>query len=300
MTPARRLLLGSSVVVLSACTLLTQASDLRVGMDEEPKGDAGRDDVGSPTPIDAASEPDVVVDAAKTRATLYRETVLADAPISYWRFDETSGLVAHDETGRFDGRYDDGPTLGVAGLFGANGAIEVGTGTTAHVSVAGDPLKLAGTNPFSIEVWILPRLFEDYEWIAGTERGPSQARLGWSLLVNAQAAPSFEVWQPNDAGGATQVRGFSLGAQGVVLDAWQHLVVTYDGTTHVGYLNGVVQESMPYSAPIPMGDALVWGCRRGDMDLIHCLDGWRLDEAAIYGTALPATRVAAHYDLGKL
>lgn len=283
---------AGSVAALCACTMLTGASDLVARPSE---ADEVRDDA-MPTPD---SGNDVLV-PPRTRAEQYGDAVLADNPIAYWRFDEKNGVVARDETKRYPGRYQNGPTLDVPGIFGAGGAIQIAMGSTGHVAVPGDALKLAGTSPFSIEVWILPRLFADYEWIAGTERGPSQARLGWSLLVNAQAAPSFEAWEPNDAGGSTQVRGFSLGAQAVVLDAWQHLVVTYDGTMHVGYVNGVVKFSEPWSAPITAANELLWGCRRGDTGLIHCLDGWRLDEAAIYGSALSAARVSAHYDLGKL
>jgi hypothetical protein len=35
----------------------------------------------------------------------YREAVMADGPIGYWRLDEPAGTLARDETGQWDGTY---------------------------------------------------------------------------------------------------------------------------------------------------------------------------------------------------
>ena len=52
----------------------------------------------------------------------YREAVLADGPVSYWRLGETSGSVAADEKGLNPGSYKNGALLGQASLLPADSA----------------------------------------------------------------------------------------------------------------------------------------------------------------------------------
>ena len=47
----------------------------------------------------------------------YRDTVLADHPISYWRLDETSGTTATDVQLANTGAYVGSPTLGQPGAI---------------------------------------------------------------------------------------------------------------------------------------------------------------------------------------
>ena len=51
----------------------------------------------------------------------YRDEVLADNPISYWRLGETSGAVAADERGINPGNYANGVILGVPGTIWNDG-----------------------------------------------------------------------------------------------------------------------------------------------------------------------------------
>jgi hypothetical protein len=75
-----------------------------------------------------------------------------------------------------------------------------------------------------------------------------------------------------------------------------HVVVTYDGATFILYVDGVgngnaactpgmTQTNTAFTiGGSSFGGPFYWGY---------------LDEVAVYGTALPATRVKAHYDAGK-
>ena len=51
----------------------------------------------------------------------YAATVLADAPVGYWRLGEASGTSAADEIGAHNGTYVGSPTLGVTGIPGSAG-----------------------------------------------------------------------------------------------------------------------------------------------------------------------------------
>ena len=70
-----------------------------------------------PTPGDAPA--DASADSpADAPSSVYRAAVLADSPLAYWRLGETSGTVAHDETGNgHDGTYVGGVTLGQPGAL---------------------------------------------------------------------------------------------------------------------------------------------------------------------------------------
>ena len=42
-------------------------------------------------------------------ASTYRDTVMSDSPTAYWRFGETTGTVAVDETDNYPGTYNNSP-----------------------------------------------------------------------------------------------------------------------------------------------------------------------------------------------
>ena len=47
----------------------------------------------------------------------YADVVNSLNPVAYWRLGESSGTVAVDETGNYNGTYVGSPTLGVDGLL---------------------------------------------------------------------------------------------------------------------------------------------------------------------------------------
>ncbi|HET9437495.1 MAG TPA: hypothetical protein VFO64_04785, partial [Gaiellaceae bacterium] len=55
--------------------------------------------------------------AAPASTSTYRGEVLADGPAGYWRLGEASGTAAADETGTNEGTYQNGVTLGQAGVL---------------------------------------------------------------------------------------------------------------------------------------------------------------------------------------
>ncbi len=64
----------------------------------------------------------------------YYAAVMADSPISYWRFGETTGLIAIDEIGTIDGAYSSTLTLGVPSLISSesNTAVSLDGPTAVH------------------------------------------------------------------------------------------------------------------------------------------------------------------------
>jgi hypothetical protein len=236
------------------------------------------------------------LEGGSARAELYRDAVLADSPLGFWRFEESAGTTAKDETGGHPGTYKLSPTLGSPGLFPGTRAIELPDQSNAHVEVPGTSFTFGGLAPYSVEVWVKPAGFANYRWIAGTETTPP--RIGWSVLSDATGEVLYEVWRPNDAGPA-EVRSLSSN-KALAIGRFQHVVVTYNGAVMKTYMDGALASSNPVSRDAPDTGTLVLGCRRNnDGTFLNGLDGWSLDEVAIYGAPLTDERIRAHYELGK-
>jgi hypothetical protein len=285
---------GVGFAALEACISLDGLTGGPVdgGLDAvKPDAEASAGDVSS-VPVDAA------IDA--TRADQYRDAVLADSPLAYWRLDELTGTTAVDEKHGHDGVYKVAPTLGAVGIFDSPGAITLPDGTHAHVEVPGTDFAFAGNAAYSVELWVKPKSSNSIDWIISTEVTPP--RSGWSVMTTDTGELLFEVWRNTDAG-AAQARVLDT-TQVLTPDHFHHVVVSYGGTIGGNmmraYVDGTIIKSDPAPNPAPDGGVLLFGCRRNsDGTVGGCLDGWTLDEVAIYGAALSEDRVRAHYDLGK-
>lgn len=259
----------------------------------------GSDDGGGPTDAeprvdDGSDGNDASADSS--RAEIYRSAILADTPIAYWRFEETSGAAAKDEMAAFPGTFVLSPTLGRPGLFGSAGAIELPSSSSAHVEATGAALGFPGVAACTIEVWVKPAVFRDYQWIGGTETFPP--RSGWSLFADAKGEVHYEVYRPED-GSVGAVRSIGTNRT-LALGRFQHVVVTFNGQAMKTFIDGTsaTVDDAPQAAP--PASILRLGCRKSNAgDLVHCLDGWSLDEIALYDHPLTEEQVAAHYALGK-
>ena len=287
---------------LTACSLLTSLDGLSNGGNGAGGDDGGGDSSvmsldGAGSGLDGGTSSDGNdggnVDAALSASDRYAQAVLADRPLGYWRLDETSGTVAKDETGQNAGTYVNAPVLAQPGVAGSHAA-KLPNGSDARVAVLTGNFEFTGNAPYSIEIWVRPAVFKDYQWLAATEHN-NGGRRGWSLLADANGGIRYEAWNAGD-GGDDQTRGVLVNSTPLTLGTFQHVVVAYTGSVVFGYVNGVQTTMFTTSGLVPQGGPLLWGCRG---DLAACLDDWVIDEVAIYDFPLKAERVKAHYDLGK-
>jgi hypothetical protein len=283
---------------LSACSLLTSTNGLSDGIDvdggrETTAGEGGSEAAPSDDGGDGGGPVDGA-DAAPTASALYASAVLADKPVGYWRLEELGGATAKDETAHHDGQYLAGPLLDQPGIAGSR-AMKLPKGMHARVLVPSTAYRFPGNAAYSVELWVKAGELKDYQWLAGTESYLS-GRSGWSLLADASGRFRYEVWVPPADGGDNQVRGAAVATTPITAGTFRHVVVTYSGTTIVGYLDGVKTNMFTTSGQAPDTGQLLWACRN---DLEGCLDDWTIDELAIYDVALGADRVKAHFDLGK-
>jgi len=249
------------------------AADTRVA-----DADAAVTDAGGP--IDAPPD---------APSSVYRAAVLADAPLAYWRLGEKSGTVAHDETGHgYDGTYTGTYTLGAPGALAGDPDTAVTLdGVTGEVDV-GDNFDFAGQVPFSLEAWVKPAVIDSryrhvvtkmaFNALGNPEVGT------YVILQQGSTILGFERWQ--NASTELTVETSDFPAAG----SWAHVVATYDGAVGELYVNGALAQASASSGGVPVsGVHMLWG---------NVMQGV-LDEIAVYGVALPATRVAAHYQAAQ-
>jgi RHS repeat-associated protein len=235
---------------------------------------------GSPAPTFAYQWQDCT-------ATDYRSAVLADAPIGYWRLgDAIPSTVAYDETaGHWNGTYTNGPTLGAPGLLTDDPSSAVTFDGTNDIVTTSLTNTTAQLGQYSLEAWIKR---------SGT-RTTDQVVVGASASISLRilantAGASVTFWTGSTSVVATSAASVTDGVR-------HHLVGTWDGTTLRIYVDGVLSGSnAPGGAPPGSATGISIGNHPGQALAF----GGTIDEVAFYRTALPSTRVAAHYASGTV
>jgi concanavalin A-like lectin/glucanase superfamily protein len=247
-------------------------------------------------PVDAASDAPLDADAALT----YPAVVLADAPLSYWRFGESSGTVAVDERSATNGTYHGTVTLGAAGaIVGDSNTAATFDGATAYVDM-GAAFAFGGISSMSYEAWVKPdagdaaaRRFMSKETNDGAREG---FLMGYSGITPADGGPVMTgvlSWERWGAGGTD-----STGAI-VTVGSYQHVVVTYDGANMAVYLNGAPVGSTASTRSIKSLTNHFRVATYSDVAAAADCFGGTIDEVAIYDHALSAASVALHYHVGS-
>lgn len=214
----------------------------------------------------------------------YSAEVLADAPLVYLRLGEASGTVAADSSGNGrHGTYVATPTLGVAGLLAGDADTAVTfDGATEYVSVPNHA-------SFAVDTATFEKMIQTTDSTASlvSHTGSANADKGCQLAI-AGGKVTFSVF---DAGGT----GYSAVSAASVNDgAVHHAAGSFDGTWIRVYVDGVLdgatahtQATLPHSS-----QPILVGARPNGPTSFFAGTG---DEAAVYGTALPPGRIAAHY-----
>ncbi|HEY1696589.1 MAG TPA: LamG domain-containing protein [Polyangiaceae bacterium] len=239
------------------------------------------------------------VEASVDAAVTYPSVVMADLPLSYWRFGEASGTVAVDQMGATNGTYVGGVTLGAPGAIAGDGdTAATFDGATAYVDM-GTGFAFGGTAPMSYEAWVNPNEGDAAaRRFMSKETDDANGREGFLMAYVAAASPdggsgmgvlSWERW---GSGGTDSTGTF------VTVGVYQHVVVTYDGATMSAYLNGALVGSAPSTRVIEsLTDAFRVATYSDFLSASDCFGG-TIDEVAIYDHALTPARIALHYQVG--
>lgn len=279
---ARWVLLGCAFAVAGGCddlSVLRALGDLGLDSGSGPSSQSGRDMLG----IDLAGS-----DTVEPPPFSYPAAVLADSPLGYWRVADGSGTTALDASAnaRHATYSISGVTYGRAGALVAqpNAAVRF-TAPAGQVGGLVLPSTIAPwSGDFSVEAWVRPHAAAPtgaYASIFVWETYPSTGfRLGWMSNLR----PRF--WT-TETGGSTSLEASAP----LSLSDYKHVVVTRAGSSLRVYLDGVEVAStttLGYVAPPASGFNCFGACEGIAADADY-------DELAVYGSALSAARVRAHF-----
>jgi hypothetical protein len=266
------LVVGATAMIACSLTSLD-------GFSVKPSaGSDGQSTEAGPGPARDSGPPDAL------STTTYLSAVLADDPLGYWRFEETSGTSLHDEMGRSDAVVHGNCTLGAESLPGIGGRAIAFDGASCVLDV-GTGFEFAGQAPFTIEAWVR-RLANDFQHLfTRQQRGNQDPIHGYALVIN-EFGESYLERVVNQAIDATPSIAIPTGS-------FVHLVATFNGDEMVVYRDGVeaAREADTNDIPTISAQTVIGAKAQGGGYFSGVLD-----EVAIYGKALPRARVAAHHD----
>jgi hypothetical protein len=238
--------------------------------------------------------------AASAEAASYPETVLADKPIAYYRFEESldlGSIVDSSESGAYPGtiNFDDlvaWPKLQQPGVSSNSIGFHLYETQKSFVSIPDrfsyNP-DLNKPGPFTAEAWVRPTSDgADYRSPVCNFGGWGDAS-GWHFY-QTPGGSSVSQWIWVQKGG-----GIWVGGVPIRKNQWDHLVATFDGTTVSFYVNGVFSGSANASTALPNSGQPF--CIGGSPAGNWWFDG-NVDDVAIYTNALTVAQIQTHYQVG--
>jgi hypothetical protein len=172
--------------------------------------------------------------------------------VASYSFDENAGAVAGDSSGNSNG----GAVSGATWVIGKYGSALRFNGTSALVRVP-DSNSLDLTSAFTIEAWVYPTTSSSWRTVVMKEAPSGLAYAIYSHNNSNRPAGYVSI-------GNTDVA--VNGSAALVLNAWSHLALTYNGSTMLLYINGVQRGSTAKAGAAPItsgvlsfGGNTVWG-----------------------------------------
>ena len=240
--------------------------------------------VGTSLPVATLGVPAAgVLRAASNPGAAYAQTVLADAPLAYYRFDEMSGarFAANSSTAK-TARYRGNASGHALGPVAYAVALD-GSGDRLTANWLGRQTTSTWTNGFALEAWAK-------SWTVETE----QHVIEWAQ-GNGDKAPGILLDAPTKR---WKFRDGNVEVETVLATtAWTHVVVSVNAACHgvlsvngssVGMWNSCVRP--PTAGLFQIGAD--YECCSAGLDTFF---RGRIAEAAVYNHPLSAARVTAHF-----
>jgi hypothetical protein len=232
-----------------------------------------------------------------THAGPYASAVLADNPVAFWQLNETSGNIAHDSAGSYNGVYTN-VVLNQPGYTAGTdpSALSVAFGGYAGVFsdsyVSGMPLDFAtnGNGTFSVETWVNGPVQVPNSGIVG--KGPGSGEQFYLDCGGANSAYRFFIRNTNNI--AFTASG-TAGADG----SWHHLVGVCDEAHGyiMLYVDGQLEATTAASGGIhtSANPFMNIGSRQsGSGSYNDQFAGW-LSGVAVYNYSLSQAQIQNHY-----
>lgn len=239
----------------------------------------------------------------------YADVILADEPVMFYRFEETSGQVTKnfgtagtaadglwmsgggpDDSAPVDVNPGTGPRPGEFLGFSSDNRSGLFTGQEGLLWVDAQLQLLNNLGAFSLEYWVKPKNRVSDPTTFGTRIGivGQNDAIEYGFIDQN----TIQIWTP---GGGSLNTTYSFPD-----DTWHHVATIADGTSIKNYFDGVFMNqtssttgnygSSTYNVHVGGGGAF-------DATGNHFTG--EIDEVAIFQKAIPAERIAAHYRAGK-
>jgi hypothetical protein len=232
----------------------------------------------------------------------YAATVLADAPIAYYRLDEAGGSAAHDYVGGIDGTYFNA-ALSQSGysVIDPDTAVAVNNQNSYVGNISGTAINFQGTNhsSFSLELWAngSSDQFEGAALMAkgfGIYGGPNEQ---FCIDISGGNYRFFSRAFQGDYGSVPNYQVLALVGPD---SGWHHIVGVYDSLANQLYLyvDGALagQGNGPAGGPLASSQPVSFGSERSGIVFNYDLNfRGLLDEVAIYDKPLNPAQIAGHY-----
>lgn len=218
----------------------------------------------------------------------YADAVLADSPTRYWRLNETSGTTAADSgSGSVNGTYF-GPTLDQGSPTNdVDASSALFDGSDDYVDTNGTtPVRPNTGEPWSIELFFYLTSISNNSGRAMLSNGTaSNSNDQITLMAYKAGHLSYNELrvQLNGTSNADVFRN--------IVGSWQHVVITWDGSTAKAYRNGSYVKDLNVGTSTDTTRNVLIGKRHSDAPFLG-----NIAEVAIYDTALSAARILAHYE----
>lgn len=218
----------------------------------------------------------------------YLSEVQADTPLVYYRIDDagstTEGAAVDKGSLKLNGKYHGTVPLIEGALVTGGDVDKAGSWSNAianFISVP-DHASLHLTSALTVEAWVYRT-----SSFGGVFEKTEGGTLDKNYLMFIEGG--FVFWRLVKAG------VFETITKEITANNWHHIVGTYDGTKMVLYVDGVKQGEKAVASPIDTGTGESFIGKLGSNSIAMV---GRIDEVAVYGTALSEARVKAHYEAG--
>jgi hypothetical protein len=208
----------------------------------------------------------------------------------YWKFDgngnDSTGINNATPTG---GAFSV-PAAKLVQGFDASSNPADASAANAYVDI---PFPNVGTGDFSISVW--GNLFGDNGLTSNLIHYENDGAGATNLLEIGSTAGNYEFFLRGPEG-ADQY----ISSAGMTYNAWHHFVLTRDGTSLKGYIDGVNIGTIS-SVPLLTFDSVNrYACRRYNSSYTGSQQSWRgyADEIGMWSRALTPTEVTDLYNAG--
>ncbi len=216
--------------------------------------------------------------------TPYQLSLLSLNPIAYWPLTETTGTVAHDLAGNYNGTYNGGYLLAQSGptnsFLGTPSRSAFFDGTSAYVDIPGSPFDIFGS--MTTVIWVEVLSSPKFAGLFG--RGDAS----WRMSVNSSGQPGASVGNAADATSSISIADGN----------WHMVAYTYTGIPGINngllYVDGVPVAGDSVTTT-PAGDNLdVWIGGSPDYGTGRLVNA-KIAHAAIFTEAITAAQLQDLY-----